>query len=392
VGSVSVAGRQSGKRKAESEKQKSEKEKHMRSIRPVATARRVLAASTVALTLAIGIGANAPIASAGVPGCSWQPLTLVNSWHSEQNAFGTGDPSYCLTSDGMVYLSGSMAGGNGDEFAVLPSYAAPAHLDYLSVYTLNGTLGFLRIDPDGSMHAYGSQSAQFTSLAGVSFLSAVTEQGMMPLLNSWQSAQSAYLTGDPAYYVSGGIVHLDGSVYRPIGPPLAGSTQWTFAVLPSTARTTEAHNCFSVDVYTYLGGTADIFIGSDGSINAANGSFTSLAGVSYPTAPATWHSLTLLNGENGTGLCLPLSYYISQGVVYLAGFLEFPPGFNGEFAVLPPGARPAHTMYLNESATGEPNLFFDTVRIDPDGGMYVFNSVDGNYFVDVSGLSYHLGS
>jgi hypothetical protein len=363
----------------------------MRSIRPVTTARRVLAASTVALTLAIGIGANAPIASAGVPGCSWQPLTLMDGWHSEQSAFGTGDPSYCLTSDGMVYLSGSLAGGSGDEFAVLPSYAAPAHLDYLSVYTMNGTLGFLRIDPDGSMWAYGSQAAQFTSLAGVSFLSAVTEQGMMPLLNAWQSAQSAYLTGDPAYYVSGGIVHLDGSVYRPSGPPLAGSTQWTFAVLPSSARTAEA-NCFSVDVYTYAGGTASIFIGSDGSINAANASFTSLAGVSYPAAPVTWQSLTLVNGQNATGLCPVLSYYISQGVVYLTGFLQFPPGFNGEFAVLPPGARPAHTMYLNEGATGEPNLVYDTVRIDPSGGMYVFDSGNSTYFVGLSGLSYHTGS
>src|SRR5262249_19664828 len=137
----------------------------MRSMRPIAAARRVLVASAAALTLAIGIGANAPIANAGIPGCTWQPLTLLNGWQSEQSAFGTGDPSYCLTSDGMVYLAGSLAAPNGtyyDEFAVLPSYAAPAHFDFLNVYTMNGAVGDLRVDPDGSLHAYGGQAQQFT--------------------------------------------------------------------------------------------------------------------------------------------------------------------------------------------------------------------------------------
>ena len=49
---------------------------------------------------------------------------------------------------------------------MLPSYAAPAHLDYLNVYTLNGTLGVLRIDWDGSLHAYGGEAQQRVDLRG----------------------------------------------------------------------------------------------------------------------------------------------------------------------------------------------------------------------------------
>jgi hypothetical protein len=364
-------------------------ERQMRSMRPIA-ARRVLAASAVALTLAIGVGANVPAANAGVPGCSWQPLQLLNGWQSEQGGFGTGDPSYCVTSDGMVYLSGSLAAPNGastDEFAVLPSGDAPAHLDYLNVYTMNGTLGILRVNPDGSLHAYGGQATQFTSLAGISFASAVTEQGMMPLLNGWQSAQSAYSTGDPAFYVSGGIVHLDGSVLRQGGSPPAGSNEWNFAYLPSAAMPTDA--CFADNVYTYAGGTWPLQINPDGSIWGANGQYTSLAGVSYP-ASAIWQPLNLLNGTNVTGLCKPASSYIAGGVVYLTGYLNFPAGFNGEFAVLPAGARPAHTLYMVIDGDGPNNAVFVTLRIDTDGAMWIFGSrTTADNFVSLSGLSYH---
>jgi hypothetical protein len=369
----------------------------MRSMRSVAAVRRVLAASAVAFTLAIGIGAYAPAASAGIPGCSWQSLTLMNGWQSEQNAFGTGDPSYCVTSDGMVYLSGSLAapnGASGDEFAVLPSYAAPAHSDYLNVYTLNGTLGVLRVDPDGSLHAYGgkfnNEATQFTSLAGISFPSAVAEQGMMPLLNGWQSAQSMYDTGNPATYVSGGVVHLDGSVFNPNGPPPFGSTTWTFAVLPAADKPTD---CFSTNVYTFAGGTWSIWIDqSSGDIAAADASYTSLAGVSYPVGSTAWQPLTLLNGQNANGYCKVASSYVSGGVVYLTGFLQFPGGFNGEFGVLPAGARPAHTLYMVIDGDGPNGAVYVTLRIDPSGAMYIFGSGSNTNLVSLAGLSYHTGS
>lgn len=368
----------------------------MRSVRFIAPAGRLLAASAAALALAVGIGAYAPAASAGVPGCAWQPLTLLNGWQSAQNAYGTGDPSFCATSDGMVYLSGSLVAPNGassEEFAVLPSYAAPAHYDYLSVYTMNGTVGVLRIDPNGALRAYDGKATQFTSLAGVSFPAAsVSEQGLMPLMNGWQSAQNPYLTGDPAYFVSGGIVHLSGSVLNPNGSPAFGSTGWTFAVLPSQAKPTD---CFNMNVYIYGGGTSYFWIDQNGGgITGASAAFTSLAGVSYPAAPVTWQPLTLLNGGNADGNCDPPSYYISGGVVYLTGFLEFASGFNGEFAVLPAGARPAHTLYLDVNGDGQGGANYLTLRIDPSGAMYFLNGggTPPVQFDSLSGLSYHTGS
>ena len=141
--------------------------------------------------------------------------------------YDTGDPAYCLETDGMVYLSGSIAATPGtasentdNTFGILPAGERPAHEIYLDVYTLNGTYGVLRIDPSGTMEAYFGSVTGYTSLAGVSFPSAAFSQtGLMPLQNGWESAQSVYNTGDPAFSISNGIVHLSGSLERPAGTP-----------------------------------------------------------------------------------------------------------------------------------------------------------------------------
>jgi hypothetical protein len=52
----------------------------------------------------------------------------------------------------------------------------------------------------------------------------------LALVNGWQSAQFGYNTGDPAYPVSNGVVHLSGSLLQP-----TGSNQ-IFAVLPKADR------------------------------------------------------------------------------------------------------------------------------------------------------------
>jgi len=367
----------------------------MRWRRRAGETRRGVVSVTAAMTLALTgmMASGAPGAHAGVPGCAWQQLPLLNGWQSAQGNFGTGDPSYCAASDGMVYLSGSLtapSGPSSDEFAQLPASAAPAHSDYLSVYTMNGTAGVLRIDPDGTLHAYSGQAAQFTSLAAVSFPAApLTGQGLMPLLHGWQSAQSMYDTGDPSWYVSGGIAHLTGSVYNPGGSPLLASDGWIFAVLPSQARPT---GCFDYNVYTFAGGTGFIDAdGGSGNIRAANGQFTSLAGVSYPAAPVSWQPLTLLSSAVRDLSCQPPSWYISGGVVYLTGPVLIAAGFNGQFATLPPGARPAHTLYLIANGDGPGMTVYVTLRIDPSGAVSVFNGADYSegYAISLSGLSWH---
>lgn len=373
----------------------------MRSIRYVVALRRGLIATGAATAMAIGIAGVAPVAQAGVPACVWQPLTLINGWQSGQGAFGTGDPAVCAGTDGMVYVSGSLTAPNGstsEEFAVLPSGYAPAHTDYFTVYTNNGAVGVVRIEPDGSMWAYYGNATQFTSLAGISFpADTAGVQGLMPLLAGWQSAQSPYLTGNPGYFVSNGVAHLDGSVYHPNGTPQWGSdTAWTFAQLPASA--TPSH-CMTINTYTFAGGSNDLFIDqTNGAIHGANAQYTSLAGISYPVSANAWQPLTLVNSVGLT--CDQADSSVGYGVVYLTGYIGVSQGYSGEFAVLPPGQRPAHTLYLNVNATGTGSNDWANLRIDTDGEMSVFNlggyppngvSPGGAYF-SIAGLSFRVNS
>jgi hypothetical protein len=355
----------------------------------------------------------APAARASVaPSCSWQPLALQNGWQSAQPVYGTGDPSYCLGTDGMVYLSGSLTAPGGaasDQFAVLPPSAAPAHRDYLSVYTFAGTLGVLRIDPDGSLHAYNAQAfagqaAQYTSLAAVSFPAGGTAEQGLALQNGWQSGQPAYGSGDPAYLISGGAAHLDGSALQP------GSLESFFTMLPAQAlpalpaEAPPAPCDFITNVYTYAGTASAVLIDENGNTGGGlspSNQFTSLAGVSYPVGQVPWQPLAMLAGSQAAA-CDPLSYAIVNGVVYLSGTMQFPSqyatpgGFSGEFAVLPAGARPTHVLYLDVAGQGANHNSWVMLRIDPSGAMSVFHGGFGpagsstlKFEVWLDGLSYH---
>jgi hypothetical protein len=362
--------------------------------------RRVLLASAAAVTLATSIAGGAPAARAGVPGCAWQPLTLQNGWQSEQTAYQTGDPSYCAGNDGMVYLSGSLARPAGDSFGilgVLPSYAAPAHYEFMSVYTYNGTPGVLEIEPDGSLRAYDGNASQFTSLAGISFPAAGTAMtGVMPLLNGWQSANSAWSTGDPSYFTSGGAVHLDGSVLNPT-PHVPFTNDAGFMQLPAGANPASWPSlCFNRPVYTYGGGTG-LMLNDTAVFYAPSTYFTSLAGVSYPLPSTTWQPLT-----STAASCFGLEYSIISGVVYLTGWMQFNQGFTGQIAVLPAGARPAHVLYLIVGGDGTGGTQWVTMQINPNGVVSVYNggAVDlynpGNstpgFNVYPAGTSYHVNS
>ncbi len=377
--------------------------------------RRVLQMLAV-LALAFGaIAAVVPAASAGIgrAGCSWTPFTLVNGWQSANSSYGTGDPSYCV-SYGIVYLSGSLShsGSGDDEFAVLPPAAAPTSTTYLSTYTFSGTAGALRIDPNGDLLAFDGQATTYTSLAGISFPAAESWPGrpsLLPLQNGWQSADPTYGTGSPSYLVNRGIVHLSGSMTTN-GITQAGQ----FAQEPPAIM---ADTCTETSVYTYGGndgllainGTSDgngpLWI-QDTSASPPAGpysdSFTSLAGVAYPAAGAAWQQLSIINGWwNSEDNCLNhnASYYTQDGVVYLNGFLGSVPADGCEFAILPPAARPAHTLYLIANAEGLP---IADLEIRPDGTTCAWSNggndngwnnggADGTY-LSLGGISYQATS
>lgn len=175
----------------------------MRSIRYILP---LALAAVSATALATGITAAAPAANGGGP-CTWQPLALQNGWQSGQSPWGTGDPRYC-TAGAVTYLAGSLiqppGGSRNSVFAALPAQAAPASIVYLSIYTYGGTAGVLRIYPNGEMEAYSTSAspgsaAQFTSLAGVSFVNAQSSPQALPLNNGWQSADGKYGTGNPSF-------------------------------------------------------------------------------------------------------------------------------------------------------------------------------------------------
>jgi hypothetical protein len=367
----------------------------VRSIRSLAAARRFLAAAVAGLALTAGLAAGAPAAHAGT--CTWVPITLVNGWHSEQSVYGTGDPAYCLDGDGMVYLSGSVAqtGNNSDVLGTLPASVRPAHVLYLAVYTLNFSQGVLRIDRDGTLQAYNGQSSAttsqgYTSLAGISYPSAGIPQNALSLTNGWQSDQGLYGTGDPSYSVSNGVAHLSGSLARPAGSPPLFSNLWLATTLPPAAA--PANNCFGSLTYTFDGGTGVIGTTPGNQLSASNAQYTSLAGISYPVGTANW--LTLANGtaENFNNVCLDPTFALSGNVVYLNGTADIPANSRTVIGTLPPGARPAHALYMITSAG---NLPYVTVRVDPSGGVAMVipsNPAGGPEFISLSGLSFHVGS
>jgi hypothetical protein len=387
----------------------------------------VVGAAVASLAVAGTLAASAPTASAATAravvtlgSCSWQPLSLLNGWQSEQSVYDSGNPSYCVTGDGMVYLSGSLAqpGGGSDEVAVLPAAAAPASNLYLTVYTYGGTKGALFIGTDGEILAYsgaaGGDDTGFTSLAGISFPGTTVAQQPLTLVNGWQSAQSEYDTGNPSYSVtSDQVVHLSGSLngsqITPGLPGLPGTgadSPTEFAVLPSGVAPAD---CSSTETYTYGGvpgvlaylpsGEMDAYATNvDGVYNTASAEYTSLASISYPEAswaPDT-QALTLnagwsANVDSGcnTYTIVNPGYIVIDGVVYLSGDMSSDPLQDGTFATLPPAARPTHTLYLtfNEGPADPASL-----EIDPDGNMTIFASGATDGANSLTGLSYQVSS
>lgn len=349
------------------------------------------------LALAGGVITVAPAASASTQ-CQWQPLYLQNGWHSEQSVYNTGDPAYCID-HGIVYLSGSLAQSPSgvNYFARLPQQARPASNMYLSVYTYAGTSGTVQVNTDGTMYAYGGAAASFTSLASISF--PVASAAVQPITPGygWQSAQGQWGTGDPSYYVSNGAVHLSGSVFNPAGTLSPAA----IATVPSAAL--PAYNQ-EMSVYSYGGAVALAGVDVFGMLSVSDASepignserFTSLAGITYPAAAAAEMPLPLLDGWqsgqntwSGNGL----SYYVNNGVVYLDGAVLN--SGHGKVAVLPPGARPTHTLYVTVNISGWYVGAGATVRIEPDGSIYTYGGPQGTYtsgdYTPFSGISFEAG-
>ena len=205
-------------------------------------------------------------------------LTLKNGWASSQPTYNTGNPAYAV-SRGVVYLSGSMHGGTTSAPAfVLPKAARPAHVMYVSVYTFDGSTGFLEIFPNGQVDVEGAEAASYTSLASISFPVASTKWHSFTLEAGWKSGAAQFGTAKPSYAVINGIVYLTGSMHRAPG----GTGLWTN--LPAATRSKDV---LEIEVYTVNGTTGGVAITNSLGLVSSNPftnaeAFTSLAAIAYP--------------------------------------------------------------------------------------------------------------
>jgi hypothetical protein len=208
-------------------------------------------------------------------------LALVNGWISSAK-YLTGDPAF-WQKDGMVHLLGGVRAPNGfadGEFAQLPPGARPAHVLYLNAWSAGGVLNIVTVGTDGALTVQSGQGEFFTALSGLSFPAAPQTGKKLTLINGWESSKIAYNTGDPAYWVNNGIVHLIGSLDQP------GGSNNQFAVLPAAARPT---HYLRIPTYTNNGKFGWLIIKPTGEISVENSIgyssakvYTSLAAVSYP--------------------------------------------------------------------------------------------------------------
>jgi hypothetical protein len=115
--------------------------------------------------------------------------------------------------------------------------------------------------------------------------------------------------------------------------------------------------------------------------------FTGLAGISYPAKAMTMSTLPVENGWQSADSQWDTgdpSYSVSNGMVYLSGSLDQPAGDNQVFGVLPPAARPAHTMYLSIYTFGGA---VGLLEIDTDGTMLAYDGGAPQY-TSLAGVSF----
>lgn len=216
----------------------------------------------------------------------------------------------------------------------------------------------------------------------------VTWHQLSPI-NGWVSGQSQFAgDGVPAWAVRNGVVYLSGSVAQTNG------TNNEFAVLPPAARPSRV---LYMTVFTWAGTQGFVIVHPDGALQAWASPYsnaqtlTSLAGISYPAQAMAMSTLSLENGwqssdsQWGTG---DPSYSVSNGMVYLSGSLHQPTGSNQVFGVLPPAAKPAHTLYLSVYTY---NGTIGLLEIDTSGTMYAYFG-GAQQYTSLAGVSFPVPS
>jgi hypothetical protein len=234
----------------------------------------------------------------------------------------------------------------------------------------------------------GSASAATARPAGPPITGVTWHQ--LTLINGWVSGESQEPgDGIPAWTVRSGVVYLTGSVMQ------AGGDLGQFAVLPPAAR--PSHTLYITTDVAGQGNHGWLIIDPSGAIYATGDpysaamSFTGLAGISYPAQAMAMSALPLENGwqsaDNPYGTGDP-SYSVSNGMVYLSGSVDQPAGDNQVLGVLPPAARPAHTLYLSAYTLGGA---LGELEIDTNGNVLAYEGSAQGY-TSLAGVSFPVAS
>ena len=106
-----------------------------------------------------------------------------------------------------------------------------------------------------------------------------------------------------------------------------------------------------------------------------------------------WQNLGLQNGWH-TFLADPPADSVVGGVVYLKGMLSQPTAGSGQFARLPIGARPAHTLFIPVSVDLGGGGSVGTLEIFRGGQIAVFSTspADAKAATSLDGVSFPVNS
>jgi hypothetical protein len=210
---------------------------------------------------------------------------LKNGWASADPTYGTGNPAAAIDSEGIVHLSGSLESGTtGDTAFVLPTADRPPSNIWIETYTFGGSTGYVFINPAGDVQPVGTDAADYTNLAGITFRakSSILAANSLTLENGWTgnsfSAGKAAVSRDQY-----GVVHLAGAIEA------ASGTGPAF-VLPTGDR--PKHYLFQT-TYTFGGTAGSVVIYPNGSVYL-EGQSTGTTGVSTADEFTT---LTTINFE-----------------------------------------------------------------------------------------------
>jgi hypothetical protein len=109
-----------------------------------------------------------------LPALVWHPLTLLNGATSLA-ADGTGAPAYAVSSQGVVYLTGSLKVVSTSLPAfVMPANARPGAWDCFSIFSNDASLtqspGVIHIHVNGDANIEGAGATFFNSIVGVTYV------------------------------------------------------------------------------------------------------------------------------------------------------------------------------------------------------------------------------